>query len=113
MKQKEVSIRGFQHRMTYDEYQEIETTATDIFRHKMMGEVNELDPSHLSIVTAYPTVQDLRELDVFCHLSKYLPWLVYLDSNDLKLPENEYKEMKRYVRKGLLEYIILSDEKQD
>lgn len=30
-------IRGFAHRMTYEEYEELEDTVTEMFRHKKEG----------------------------------------------------------------------------
>lgn len=107
MKRKEEHIRGFAHRMTYEEYQELEATVTEMYRQKVEGDLEHLDPSQLSAVNTYPTVTDLKEWDVFCHLSKYLKWLVFLDANDLELPEADYKAMKKYVRRGLSQYVIL------
>ena len=37
-----------------------------------------------------------------------LPWLVFLDANDLGLRDADYRDMKRYVRRGLSQYIILT-----
>ena len=102
-------IRGFAHRMTYEEYEELEDTVTEMLRHKKEGDsVEGFDPSFLNGLYEYPTVQDLQELQVFCHLSKYLPWLVFLDANDLGLRDADYRDMKRYVRRGLSQYIILT-----
>lgn len=104
-----VQIQGFIHRMTYAEYEELEENVTEMFRQKIEGDsVEEFDPSFLNGIYEYPTVQDLQELQVFSHLSKYLPWLVFLDANDLGLRDADYRDMKRYVRRGLSQYIILT-----
>ena len=42
-------IRGFAHRMTYEEYEELEDTVTEMFRHKKEGDsVEGFDPSFLN-----------------------------------------------------------------
>ena len=95
-------IRGFAHRMTYEEYEELEDTVTEMFRHKKEGDsVEGFDPSFLNGLYEYPTVQDLQELQVFCHLSKYLPWLVFLDANDLGLQERAVTVYHTDLRRGI------------